>query len=80
MGMGAMLVGWMQVLKVDADQWCEDNGGIAYFEVSAKDATNVDKAFNEVALAAYGHFTAQKVAQEKECVQHCCCCWHGPPP
>ena len=55
-----------QVSKADADQWCEDNGGIAYFEVSAKEATNVDKAFNEVALSAYGHSNTLKAEQERE--------------
>ena len=31
-------------------EWCAANGEIPYFEVSAKDATNVDPAFGHVAL------------------------------
>ncbi|XP_051912955.1 ras-related protein Rab-9A-like [Hippocampus zosterae] len=36
-----------QVSREDAQQWCRDNGGLAYFETSAKDATNVASAFEE---------------------------------
>jgi hypothetical protein len=35
-------------------------------QVSAKDATNVERAFGEVALAAYGHFKKIKAQQERE--------------
>ena len=31
----------------DAKQWCHDNGGLPYFDTSAKDARNVDAAFKE---------------------------------
>lgn len=31
----------------DARQWCQDNGGLPYFDTSAKDARNVDVAFKE---------------------------------
>jgi Ras-related protein Rab-7A len=34
-------------------QYCSQKGNIAYFETSAKDATNVDKAFEEVARLAF---------------------------
>ncbi|KAM8872182.1 ras-related protein Rab-9A-like [Synchiropus picturatus] len=36
-----------QVSGEDARQWCQENGGIPYFETSAKDATNVASAFEE---------------------------------
>ncbi|CAL8282649.1 ras-related protein Rab-9A [Gadus morhua] len=36
-----------QVAGEDVQHWCRDNGGHAYFETSAKDATNVTSAFEE---------------------------------
>uniref|UniRef100_H2LQH7 small monomeric GTPase n=1 Tax=Oryzias latipes TaxID=8090 RepID=H2LQH7_ORYLA len=36
-----------QVSGEDARQWCRENGGLPYFETSAKDATNVASAFEE---------------------------------
>ena len=34
-------------MKIDeATSWCEENGSLPYVETSAKDAINVDKAFN----------------------------------
>ncbi|XP_061841415.1 ras-related protein Rab-9A-like [Nerophis lumbriciformis] len=36
-----------QVSGADARRWCRDNGGLLYFETSAKDATNVASAFEE---------------------------------
>ncbi|XP_054615932.1 ras-related protein Rab-9A-like isoform X2 [Dunckerocampus dactyliophorus] len=36
-----------QVSGEDARRWCRDNGGLLYFETSAKDATNVATAFEE---------------------------------
>jgi len=35
-----------------ANQWCEANGNMYYAETSAKEATNVDQAFNVVAKKA----------------------------
>ncbi|KAL5460566.1 hypothetical protein EMCRGX_G034018 [Ephydatia muelleri] len=35
------------VSSSDARQWCKDNGGLPYFDTSAKDARNVDAAFKE---------------------------------
>lgn len=37
------------------------------FQVSAKDATNVDVAFGQVAVAAFQHFKEIKAQQEQEC-------------
>ncbi|XP_061663765.1 ras-related protein Rab-9A-like [Syngnathoides biaculeatus] len=36
-----------QVSAEEARRWCSDNGGLAYFETSAKEATNVASAFEE---------------------------------
>lgn len=33
------------VQQADADNWCRQNGGVPYFETSAKDSTNVNEAF-----------------------------------
>lgn len=44
-----------------AQQWCQSKGDIPYFECSAKEALNVEQAFNAVARAA--------LAQENE-VRH----------
>uniref|UniRef100_A0A4W4GI18 small monomeric GTPase n=2 Tax=Electrophorus electricus TaxID=8005 RepID=A0A4W4GI18_ELEEL len=38
-----------QVAKEEAQRWCCENGGHPYFETSAKDATNIVEAFEEVA-------------------------------
>uniref|UniRef100_A0A7E4W653 Ras-related protein Rab7 n=1 Tax=Panagrellus redivivus TaxID=6233 RepID=A0A7E4W653_PANRE len=35
-----------------AETWCRSKGDMAYFEVSAKDAINVEDAFQEIARAA----------------------------
>jgi len=35
-----------------AQQWCKNHGNIQYFETSAKDATNVELAFQAIAKAA----------------------------
>ncbi|KAI4882049.1 hypothetical protein NFI96_007678 [Prochilodus magdalenae] len=37
-----------QVATEEAQRWCHENGGHPYFETSAKDATNVAEAFEEV--------------------------------
>ncbi|XP_066518268.1 ras-related protein Rab-9A-like [Hoplias malabaricus] len=37
-----------QVATEEAQNWCRENGGHPYFETSAKDATNVAEAFEEV--------------------------------
>ena len=35
-----------------ANAWCQTKGGIPYFETSAKEAINVEQAFQTVAKAA----------------------------
>ena len=34
-----------QVTSEEARSWCQTNGGLPYFETSAKDSTNVEQAF-----------------------------------
>jgi Ras-related protein Rab-7A len=46
------LVDQRKVSKEKALQWCKNFGNLEYFEVSAKDATNVEVAFNELAKHA----------------------------
>ena len=41
-----------QVTYAKAAQWCKENGGLAYFETSAKTAANVKEAFEEIARKA----------------------------
>ncbi len=41
------LDGDRKVSDVSARAWCDQNGGLPYFETSAKDAVNVDHAFVE---------------------------------
>jgi len=44
-----------------AKTWCESNGGMSYVETSAKEATNVDQAFQTIAKQAM-----DKAKQENE--------------
>lgn len=41
-----------QVLAKDATAWCAKQGNIPYFETSAKEAINVEQAFQAIARAA----------------------------
>ena len=45
-------VGDRKVQEAKIKQFCEAKGNIPYFETSAKDSTNVDKAFEEVGRLA----------------------------
>ena len=40
------------VTQKQALEWCKSKGGIPYFETSAQDATNIDKAFATIARVA----------------------------
>jgi Ras-related protein Rab-7A len=40
------------VSEQKARQWCLNKGNMPYFECSAKESTNVEKAFEEVARLA----------------------------
>lgn len=42
-----------QVAAEEAQRWCHENGGHPYFETSAKDATNVAEAFEEVVRCVF---------------------------
>jgi len=43
----------MQVSEQKIKQYCQTKGNMAYYETSAKDNLNVDKAFEEVARLAF---------------------------
>ena len=43
---------YLQVSDIKAQQWCKSHGNILYFETSAKDATNVEQAFQAIGKAA----------------------------
>jgi len=53
-----------EVNQADAEQWCFTNGKMPYFETSAKDNTNVEKAF--VAAAQRVKATQQPIRQTFE--------------
>uniref|UniRef100_A0A8C9GQ51 Uncharacterized protein n=1 Tax=Piliocolobus tephrosceles TaxID=591936 RepID=A0A8C9GQ51_9PRIM len=42
----------MQVQSLKVLHWCKSNNNIPYFETSAKNAINVDQAFDEIARKA----------------------------
>jgi len=41
-----------QVLKKRAEKWCQEHGNVQYHETSAKEATNVEQAFQELTKLA----------------------------
>jgi Ras-related protein Rab-7A len=41
-----------QVPQKKAQQWCQEQGDIPYFETSAKEAINVEQAFQKIAAIA----------------------------
>lgn len=43
-----------KVAYAKATQWCKENGGVGYYETSAKTAVNVKEAFEEMAARAVG--------------------------
>lgn len=49
-----------KVTAAKATQWCKENGGISYFETSARTALKVKEAFEELAKLAM----AQKMSKQ----------------
>ena len=51
-----------KVTPEEAGRWCSENGGCPYFETSAKEAINVEQAFEAAIkrIAALGHLTITK--------------------
>ena len=54
----------LQVTQKRAMTWCQSKGNIPYFETSAKEAINVEQAFQTVAKNAL-----QQEAEEQLCVR-----------
>lgn len=50
--------------KLVAKQWCQLKNDIPYFETSAKEGTNIDKAFHTIAKNALAHLYAQDTNNE----------------
>lgn len=42
-----------KISKEQIEHWCKNNGGIPYFETSAKDFTGVNELFEEAARIGY---------------------------
>jgi len=51
-GGSSLLTGFIQVTQKRAMTWCQAKGNIPYFETSAKEAINVEQAFQTVAKNA----------------------------
>ncbi len=51
-----------KVMPEEANKWCADNGNMPYYETSAKEAVNVDVAFEAAIqrIAALGHLSITK--------------------
>jgi len=47
-----MYEGSIESIQKKAEQWCSEHFNIPFFETSAKNATNVEEAFNSIAKAA----------------------------
>ena len=52
---------FIQVTEKKAKQWCNGKGSIPYFEVSAKEDTNVDTAFQTIARNALKNETEEEM-------------------
>ena len=52
-----------KVSTAKASQWCKNNNNLPFFEVSAKDAINVDDAFSTIARNALAQVKEEEVFQ-----------------
>jgi len=62
LGNKADLANRRQVSTQKAKQWCSGKSDLAYYETSAKEAVNVEQAFQTIAKAALAREAAQPVA------------------
>eukprot|EP01091_Cochliopodium_minus_P002076 TRINITY_DN1198_c0_g1_i2.p1 TRINITY_DN1198_c0_g1~~TRINITY_DN1198_c0_g1_i2.p1 ORF type:complete len:178 (-),score=46.26 TRINITY_DN1198_c0_g1_i2:65-598(-) len=53
-----------QVTNKEAKEWCVSNGNIAYIETSAKEAVNVEKAFEYIAKVVVEKMPAEEMSYE----------------
>lgn len=53
-----------QVQSKRAERWCQSKNNIPYFETSAKDATNVEQAFQAIAKNALAQESEQDLYNE----------------
>jgi len=53
--------------------WCQSKGNIPYFETSAKEAINVEQAFQTIAKNA---LKQEQDEGEMYVIFFCCPCWH----
>jgi len=60
LGNKADLASRRQVSTSKPKNWCQSKGDIPYFETSAKDATNVEQAFQTIAKNALAQESQQK--------------------
>jgi hypothetical protein len=78
MGFGFMLTP-VQVTQKRAMTWCQSKGNIPYFETSAKEAINVEQAFQTVAKNALQQEAEEQLSEYSSFPCYffltCCCCW-----
>ena len=54
-----------KVATAKSSQWCKNNGNLPFYEVSAKDAINVDDAFLTIARNALAQVKEEEVFQPR---------------
>jgi Ras-related protein Rab-7A len=53
-----------EVSQSEAENWCRDNGNIEYLETSAKEAINVEKAFDLIARLVVQNLKDEEITYE----------------